>query len=104
MSVDDTAGVMAEIAAAAKRFLRLFALNDVPAVAACYTEDAQMLVANMQPICGRAGAVESGRYIRRRSDASMFDDGKYLVVWKRVGREWQIYRDMFSTNLPRAAV
>ena len=131
MPMDETAGAVAEITAAAKRFLRLFALNDVPAVAACYTEDAQMLVANMQPICGRAAiesvfkftgghghtlefrtigldvqgtiAVETGRYVRRRSDASLLDDGKYLVVWKRVGLEWQIYRDMFSTSLPRAA-
>jgi ketosteroid isomerase-like protein len=119
------------IDAATQRFLRLFALNDAAGIAACYTEDAQMLVANMNVIRGRAAiqsvfkftagaghtlafqqdelevhgatAVAIGRYIRRRGDGSLFDDGKYMVLWKRVGADWQIHRDMFSTSLPKAA-
>ena len=90
-----------------------------------------MLVANMDVIRGRAAiesvfkftavqghtlefqteeievngmtAVEVGRYTRRRSDGATFDLGKYMVVWKRVGDEWRIHRDMFSTSAPKAA-
>ncbi len=121
----------ADISVATRRFLQRFAANDLTSVAACYTEDAQMLVANMDAICGRAAieavfkftsvqghtlefqtheldvhgttAVEIGRYVRRRSDGSTFDHGKYLVIWKRVGGEWKIHRDMFSTSLPKDA-
>jgi ketosteroid isomerase-like protein len=37
----------AEISASARRFLSLFAQDDIAGVACCYTEDAQMLPANM---------------------------------------------------------
>lgn len=130
MTTSDSAAA-AEILAVQRRFQDLFALNDTPGIAACYTDDAQMLVANMDPISGRAviqsvfkftavqghmlefetqeldvngtTAVELGRYTRRRADGSIFDRGKYMVVWKRVGDEWKIHRDMFSTSVPRAA-
>lgn len=120
-----------EISVAQRRFLHLFAMNNIAGIAACYTQDAQMLVANMDVICGRAAigsvfkftavqghtlefqtqeldvngmtAVEVGRYTRSRSDGSTFDRGKYMVVWKRVGGEWQIHRDMFSTSVPKGA-
>jgi ketosteroid isomerase-like protein len=115
--MNDSNNASAAIDAATRRFLRLFALNDAPGVAACYTEDAQMLVANMSPIHGAghtlefqqhelevhdATAIAIGRYVRRRGDGTLFDDGKYMVVWKRVGAQWKIHRDMFSTSLPKA--
>ena len=118
-----------EIAAVQQRFLQLFARNDVAGIAACYTEDAQMLVANMEIISGRdaiasvfkftavpghalqfqtqeleaqgSTAVEVGRYTRRRADGSTFDRGKYIVIWKREADGWRIHRDMFSTSLAR---
>ena len=121
----------AEISDAGQRFLQLFAQNDIAGIAACYTEDAQMLVANMNPILGRAAieavfkftggqghtlefqiheldvhgstAIEIGEYIRSQSDGSTVDRGKYIVIWKRIGDEWKIYRDMFNTSQPRAA-
>ena len=120
-----------DIAAAQRRFLRLFALNDIAGIGACYTEDAQMLVANMEVIAGRASiqsvfkftavpghtldfrtqeldvhgttAVEIGAYARKRSDGSAFDRGKYVVIWKHVGDTWLIHRDMFSTSLAKGA-
>ncbi len=123
---------ISEISAVQRRFLHLFATNDVAGIAACYTEDAQMLVSNMDVISGRAAihsvfkfttvqghtlefktqelevngmtAVEVGRYTRKRSDGSTFDHGKYMVVWKRVGDEWKIHRDMFNTSVPKTAV
>ena len=124
-----TGHAAAEIAAVQRRFLQLFAQNDVAGLAACYTEDAQMLVANMEVISGRAAiasvfkftavrghtlqfqtqeievnasvAIELGRYTRLRSDGSTFDRGKYMVVWKRVADAWLMHRDMFSTSLAK---
>jgi ketosteroid isomerase-like protein len=121
----------ADISAVHRRFLHLFAVNDLAGIGACYTEDAQMLVANMDAICGRAAiqavfkftavrghtlefqtheldvagetAVEVGGYVRRRDDDSLFDRGKYMLIWKRIGGEWKIHRDMFSTSVPKIA-
>jgi len=120
----------AEISETARRFLRSFAQHDIAAIAACYTEDAQMLPAHMKPIDGRAAigavfkftggqghtlefltreldvlgasAVEIGEYVRRAGDGSTVDQGKYIVIWKRVDGEWKIHRDMFNTSRPRA--
>lgn len=116
----------ARIADAGRRFLSVFALDDARSIAACYTEDAQILAANLSPIRGRAAiesafkftrgpghtlefhseeievhgatAIEIGAYARRRKDGAMVDAGRYMVVWKRVGDEWKIHRDMFTSG------
>ena len=120
-----------EISGTQQRFLRMFAANDLQGIGDCYTEDAQMLVANMDAIRGWAAiravfkftavqghtlefqtqeldlagetAMEIGVYLRRRADGSLFDRGKYMVIWKRVAGEWKIHRDMFSTSVPKTA-
>jgi ketosteroid isomerase-like protein len=117
------ADASARIAQAGQRFLQLFAGSDPASIAACYTEDAQMLTAGMSPVHGRAAiesvfkftsapghtlefqtedldvqgatAIEIGAYVRRDRDRATVDRGRYMVVWKRVGDEWQIHRDMF---------
>ena len=118
-----------DIAAVQQRFLQFFAANDLAGLASCYTEDAQMLVANMDVITGRSAiasvfkftavsghvlefktqelevhgstAVEVGRYTRRRDDGSTFDRGKYIVVWKQAAGAWHLHRDMFSTSMAK---
>ena len=42
------------IAAAGRRFVSLFALSDAAKIASCYTDDAEILSANMSPVRGRA--------------------------------------------------
>jgi len=124
MLTDADAG--ARIADAGRRFLDLFALSDPASIAACYTEDARMFAANMSPVCGRAAiesvfkftrgpghrlefrteeldiqgttAIEIGAYVRRRKDGSLVDSGRYMVVWKRIGDQWKIHRDMFTSG------
>ncbi|HXJ53127.1 MAG TPA: nuclear transport factor 2 family protein [Burkholderiales bacterium] len=121
----------ARIAAAGRRFLSLFALNDAASIAACYTDDAEILASNRGPIRGRAAieslfkftnrpghsldfetaeldihggtAIEIGTYLRRLEDGSTFDRGRYIVIWKRIDDEWKIHRDMF-TSQPRPSV
>jgi len=118
------------IAEAGQRFLRLFAGRDPARIGACYTEDACMFTANMSPVRGRAAiesvfkftnvrghrldfdteeldvqgdtAIELGVYVRSDESQSTVDRGRYMVVWKRVGGEWKIHRDMFATSLPRS--
>src|SRR6266496_4258287 len=46
-----------EISAVQRRFLHLFAMNDTAGISGCYTQDAQMLVANMDVIRARAAMV-----------------------------------------------
>ena len=116
----------ARIAAAGRRFLSVFALNDPAKIAACYTEDAEILASNRGPIRGRVAiesafkftnrpghslefrtaeldvhggtAIEIGDYVRRLKDGSTFSRGRYIVIWKRVGDEWKIHRDMYTSH------
>ena len=116
----------ARIAEAGRRFLLRFAASDPADIAACYTEDAQILTSSMSPVRGRAAieslfkftrgpghtlefrtedldvqgdtAIEIGAYVRRNGERATFDSGRYMVVWKRVGGQWQIHRDMFATG------
>jgi ketosteroid isomerase-like protein len=118
-----------EIDAANRRFMQLFASNDIPGLAACYTEDAQLLISHMDAIRGCAAieamfkmgggkghtlhlvtrdidgqgatAIETGEYTRKQGGGETLDRGKYIVVWKRAGDEWKIHRDMLNTSQPR---
>jgi len=48
-------------------------------------------------------AVETGRYeasITPKGAGAIKDNGKYVVVWRKIGGQWKIVRDMFSTDLP----
>jgi len=50
-------------------------------------------------------AMEVGRYtvsIVKESGHSLTDQGKYLVVWRRLGA-WRVAADCWSSNLPVAA-
>jgi ketosteroid isomerase-like protein len=122
----------AQIFDAGRRFLQLFALNEVAKLAACYTEDAQMFAANMSPVRGRAAiesvfkftggrgqtlefrteeldvhgstAIEIGAYVRKEQGGVVADEGRYIVIWKRICDEWKIHRDMFSSSRLRGAV
>jgi ketosteroid isomerase-like protein len=118
-----------EINAANRRFMALFASDDIAGVAERYTEDAQLLVPHAEAIRGRAAieavfnsrrgqghtlnfdskelegyadtAVEIGEYTRKQGDGQTIDRGKYLVIWKRIGGDWKIHRDMLATSLPK---
>jgi ketosteroid isomerase-like protein len=128
LSMATEADASARIAQAGQRFLQLFALNNSSDIAACYTEDAQMLTAGISPVRGRAAiesvfkftnapghtlefqtedldvqgatAIEIGAYVRRDRHRASVDRGRYMVVWKRVDGEWKIHRDMFTRARP----
>ena len=45
-------------------------------------------------------AYETGRYVVKDAGGQAVDQGKYIVVWKRDGGTWKLYRDIWNTNLP----
>ena len=37
------------------------------------------------------------------ANGAKIDEAKAIVIWKKVGEEWKLHRDMFSSNLPPPA-
>ncbi len=96
-----------------------------------YTEDGQVLPPNMEMMEGREavtqlwqGAMDAGvaavkmeitevdgdekivyemsRYQMLTADGQVIDRGKYIVIWKRIGDEWFLYRDIWNSSMPVA--
>ena len=42
--------------------------------------------------------IENGLFELRDSTAELIDNGKYLVLWKKTSKGWQMYRDCFNSN------
>lgn len=121
------------IEAANAEFMARFAAGSGAGVAELYTEDGQLLPPNSEPISGRAAiaefwqnaidtgltgvklkgsevegsgdvASEVGRYSLTDAEGNSLDQGKYIVLWKNVGGEWKLHRDIWnSNNLPPVA-
>ena len=36
------------------------------------------------------------------AEGNVADHGKFMVVWKRVGDEWKLHRDIWNTSTPPA--
>jgi ketosteroid isomerase-like protein len=121
----------AAIETANARFVSLFAQGNAAAVAAMYTQDAQVFPANSDIVSGRAAiekfwqgtidagvkgaklttlevapsghiAYEVGRYEMHGQDGKVLDAGKYVVVWKRDRGQWKLHRDIWNTSAPTA--
>ena len=130
-STSGASGTRTAIEAANANFMAAYRANDARAVAECYTDDAQLLPANSEPITGKeaiegfwrtvmgmgiAGArldtvevesqgdlaVEIGRYALTGADGGTLDNGKYVVIWHRVAHEWKLHRDIWTTSRPAA--
>jgi ketosteroid isomerase-like protein len=110
----------AEISAAAAR-------GDAAHVAAMYAADAVVMPVGSEPIRGADAilkfwqsslsgiggvalktvdlfvqgsmATEVGQYELRDKTGRAIDHGKYMVVWRKEGGKWKLFRDMFSTNV-----
>lgn len=122
-------GIKTEIDAANAEFARLFAEGDAAALAARYTENAQLMPPNVEMMSGQAAigvywkatleggasrltllaleveqfgdtAIETGRAEIADAQGNVVDVAKYIVVWKRVGNEWKMHKDIFNSNLP----
>ena len=128
---DTTEEARAGIAAANEQFMKLVAEKNAAGLAQLYTEDAQVLPPNSPPVEGRAAIeqffaaimtgmarvqldtveVEGHGATAHELEALTFydaggakiDEGKAIVIWKKVGEDWKLHRDIFSSNLPPPA-
>ena len=48
-------------------------------------------------------AIEVGAYTLSVEGGTVVDNGKYIVVWKKDGKEWKLHRDIFNTDRAPAA-
>lgn len=123
--------VRAAIEAGNKKFIDGVAKGDAAMMASSYTADAEAFPPNSDIVKGRpalqklwqsvldsgiaavdlattevesAGnlAYEVGTYAMKTKDGSVADRGKYCVIWKRVGGQWLLHRDIWTTSLPEA--
>ena len=126
---DNTEEARAGIEATNAQFMEAFSQSDAAGVAACYTEDAKFLSPNSEIVGGREAVQEAiqglidagikglrleateveghgdtahevGTYTLMGEDGQTMDQGKYIVIWKKVGDEWKLHRDIFNSNLP----
>ncbi|MBO0938954.1 DUF4440 domain-containing protein [Fibrella sp. HMF5335] len=42
--------------------------------------------------------IETGQYTLAGADGNTMDTGKYIVVWKKEGSNWKLYRDIWNTS------
>jgi ketosteroid isomerase-like protein len=118
--------VRKEVDAGNARILAGMAAKDTGAIAAVYAEDAVLYPPGAPAVSGRKAigpawepmlglplslktsevkqsgdlAIETGTWTLAGPDGSLADDGKYLVVWKRSGKKWLIWRDIWNTSRP----
>jgi ketosteroid isomerase-like protein len=45
-------------------------------------------------------AVDAGTYTLTGADGRLLDQGKYLVLWKRVDGKWRLHRDCWNSDMP----
>ncbi len=127
----DAGSVRAAIDDSNRLFMAAATAGDGGGVAERYSDDATLLPPNGEQVEGReairefwdatlsAGvsaarleaveveapssdtAIEIGRYQLEAGGVSA-DEGKYLVVWKRVDGNWRMYRDIWNSSRPPA--
>ncbi len=127
---DNTDEARAGIEATNTQWMATFSQGDAAGVAACYTEDAQLMPPNGEIVSGREalqegfqGLIEGGFKLQLETteveghgdtahevgtytmaiDGETVDEGKYIVIWKNVDGQWKLHRDIFNSNNPPPA-
>ena len=116
------------IEAVESQFSMLFVRGQVDELAKLYAEDAVLMAPNSPTVFGRnsirefwegarkAGVArvevktvevsgtggdttyEAGTYGLYDASGEQIDDGKYVVIWRREGKPWHLYRDIWNSN------
>lgn len=47
---------------------------------------------------GKEYVTEEGLWQSFDADGKLFDDGKFLVLWRKTAKGWKMFRDSFSSN------
>jgi len=102
--------------------------GDAAAVTALYTTDAKLLVPGAEPGTGPKAiqeliaadialggkltltlvdvvgfgdyALETGSWVATSPDGKHLDHGPYLVLYKKAGGGWKMYRDIWNSSMP----
>ena len=119
----------AAIEASSKQFMAAAARGDAAAVAALYTNTAQVLPPGGDITRGTAAiqayfqggidagvkevvldtvevethgdtATEVGTWATKGKDGAALDHGKYVVIWKKEGGRWKMHRDIWNSSQP----
>jgi uncharacterized protein (TIGR02246 family) len=127
-----TSDIRSQIESANSQFAAAFKRGDAKAMAGCYTAEAALLPANSDFVRGTDAiglfwqgvidmglkdasletqevevhgdtAIEVGRYRLFGAGGAVADNGKYVVVWKNVGGQWKLHRDIWTTSQPVSA-
>lgn len=117
------------IAAANETFMAAFKAGNAAAVADLYTEEGKVLPPNSDVVTGRQAihafwqglldmgikqakleisevercgntAYEVSKFSLFGAGGQVLEQGKYIVIWKKVGDQWKLHRDIFNSSLP----
>lgn len=120
-----------EIAAANDKFMAAVEEQDAAALAAFYTEEAQVLPPNSDFVTGQEAiqgfwqavmdmgirraeletveledhgetAIEVSKLTLYAEGDAVADKAKYMVVWKQKEGVWKLHRDIFNSSMPPA--
>jgi len=109
-------------------FMSAVANGDAAGIAALYTDEGQFFPPNAEVVTGKQEiqivfqgfidsgingvklesteiegigdkAFEVGKYTLSVDD-QVVDNGKYIVIWMKVGEDWKIHRDIINSNVP----
>ena len=118
-----------EIMAANESFMAALSEGDVDAIVSHYTDNARVMPPNLPLIEGKENirgmweatlamggmdlkvktltaeafkktAIEEGVYKVHAPDGQVVDEGKYIVIWKKVEGKWLLHQDIFNSNRP----
>lgn len=116
-----------------KNFMKAFKAADSTGVSNSYTTDAKVMAANVPAVAGREDIkhffssimktgtkdfqigtlkiwgdssilAEEGTYILADNAGKQIDKGKYIVLWKQESGNWKMFRDIWTSDLPLAAL
>jgi ketosteroid isomerase-like protein len=124
----DAAGTKTAIEARNQAFAAALKKGDSVAVANFYTDDAALLgggpaVTGHDKLVGEFGGLiraglteakfttegvwgtdslvtEQGRAVFSNKNMQPMSQGAYMVIWKKAGDEWKLFRDMYSADAP----
>ncbi|CAH1252959.1 uncharacterized protein [Branchiostoma lanceolatum] len=122
------ADLKAQIEARHEKFMTFYKARDAKGMASLYTEDCRFLPPGLDAHYGREGAeklfvdewaaggktmelkveevgpmgsdviYERASFTTKCDDGSVFEAGKSLAIWKKVGGEWLIDIDIYNIN------
>jgi len=129
MSQADSSEMRAAIEAANDVFMATFNRGDAAGLAALYTEDGQFMPPNAGFMTGREAvqgfwqavmdmgvkkaaiitgevegfgdtAIEVSRFQLFGEGEQQLDQGKFIVIWKKVDGQWRLHHDIFNSSNP----